>query len=174
MFNGQQQRAALKGELLQLSKETERGLKADSEDQSRVLELFEKLEKLNPTKQPLQSDKVNGDWSLQYTTSDSILGKGGFPREGSILQKIDTTTLRAENSEVVNYFGIFKLPRKVSAELSPRNGHITDVQFKRFSLGPIGFNAPESFKGYLDVTYVDEDFRLSRGDKGNIFVLTRQ
>lgn len=46
------------------------------------------------------------------------------------------------------------------------------VQFKQFSIGPITFNAPSSFKGELDVTYLDKEVRLSRGDKGNIFVLT--
>jgi hypothetical protein len=41
-------------------------------------------------------------------------------------------------------------------------------------LGPIGFDAPkDKFKGALDITYLDEEFRLTRGDKGNIFVLTR-
>jgi hypothetical protein len=40
-------------------------------------------------------------------------------------------------------------------------------------VGPISFKSPESAKGELDVTYVDKDIRLSRGDKGNIFVLSR-
>lgn len=65
------------------------------------------------------------------------------------------------------------VPRSVTAELSPVDGQLTNVQFKRFSLGPLGFDAPESFKGSLDVTYLDGDLRLTRGDKGNIFVLTR-
>jgi hypothetical protein len=115
---------------------------------------------------------VNGVWSLDYTTSALILGKGGFKRVGPILQKIDTKSLYAENTEVVDYFGI-KVPRKITADLDPQNNQLTNVQFKRFELGPIGFDAPESFKGYLDVTYLDKDLRLTRGDKGNIFVLTR-
>jgi hypothetical protein len=61
----------------------------------------------------------------------------------------------------------------VTAELSPVNGKLTDVKFKRFTLGPIGFDAPDSFRGSLDITYLDDEVRLTRGDKGNIFVLTR-
>mmetsp|Transcript_19728 Transcript_19728/g.29058 ORF Transcript_19728/g.29058 Transcript_19728/m.29058 type:complete len:204 (-) Transcript_19728:182-793(-) len=165
-------RKQLKSDILDLSRATERGLTETPEQKENMYQMFETLEKLNPTKKPLASDLVNDIWSLEYTTSDSILGRGDFPRVGPILQKIDTTTLSAENSEVVSYFGL-KVPRKVEATLSPKSDQFTDVKFDRFSIGPIGFSAPEKFRGALDITYVDEDIRLSRGDKGNIFVLTR-
>ena len=172
-FITQAQRTQLKEKILELSYKTNRGLTATSKQKDEIQALFSKLEKLNPTSKPLKSQLVNGDWSLEYTTSDSILGKGGFPRVGPIIQKIDTETLSAENSEVVSYFGFIPVPRKVTAELQPQNNKLTNVQFKRFSLGPVVFDAPESFKGYLDITYLDDDLRLTRGDKGNIFVLTR-
>eukprot|EP00594_Rhizosolenia_setigera_P020402 CAMPEP_0178981544 /NCGR_PEP_ID=MMETSP0789-20121207/27112_1 /TAXON_ID=3005 /ORGANISM="Rhizosolenia setigera, Strain CCMP 1694" /LENGTH=190 /DNA_ID=CAMNT_0020672083 /DNA_START=39 /DNA_END=607 /DNA_ORIENTATION=+ len=168
---GRNRAESLKREILELSKKVDRGISADPQDKEEMLNKFEQLEKLNPTRAPLNSPLVNGDWSLDYTTSDSILGKGGFPRVGPIIQMIDTKSSRAENSEVVNYFGL-KVPRKVTAVLTPVNKQFTNVQFERFSIGPIGFDAPDSFKGSLDVTYLDEDFRLTRGDKGNIFVLT--
>lgn len=138
-----------------------------------MYDLFTQLEALNPTSNPLTKNSINGDWELQYTTSESILGKGGFPRIGPIVQSINTDTLSAKNSEVVRYFFVVNVNRSVSAELSPVNGQLTNVQFKRFTLGPLGFDAPDSFRGSLDVTYLDEDLRLTRGDKGNIFVLTR-
>ena len=172
-FITQPQRTKLKNEILALSTETKRGLEATAEQKQEMDTLFTKLEKLNPTSKPLKSNLVNGDWSLEYTTSDSILGKGGFPRIGPIIQAIDTTTLSAKNSEVVSYFNFLPVTREVTAELSPENDQLTNVQFKKFSIGPVGFNAPESFKGYLDITYLDDDLRLTRGDKGNIFVLTR-
>lgn len=165
-------REQLKSELLDLASETKRGLTATPEQQVQIKKKFERLEKLNPTRRPLKSEKINGIWDLKYTTSESILGKGGFPRVGPIKQMIDTTNLSAYNSELVSYFGI-KVPRKVTAELKPRNDNLTDVQFKRFSIGPLGFDAPEQFKGSLDVTYLDDQVRLTRGDKGNIFILTR-
>jgi len=167
-------RTKLKEDILNLAAETKRGLIETDEQAEEMQNLFVQLEKLSPTVNPItnKNSKLNGDWSLDYTTSASILGKGGAPRIGPIIQNIDTTTLSAKNSEIVRY-GIFDVPRSVSAELSPVNGKLTDVQFKRFQLGPLGFNAPDSFKGSLDITYLDDDVRLTRGDKGNIFVLTR-
>jgi hypothetical protein len=84
----------------------------------------------------------------------------------------DTANLKAENREVVNYFGI-NVKRKVDAEISPISKSAVSVQFKRFTVGPISFACPPSFKGSLDITYLDSELRLSRGDKGNIFVLTK-
>lgn len=173
-FLTQSKRSKLKAELLDLCQQTQRGLNETEDQQELIQNLFIQLEQLNPTTNPLTSSNptINSLWSLEYTTSASILGKGGFPRVGPIIQSIDTTTLSAENSEVVSYFGM-PVARKVTAALSPTSTKFTNVQFEQFSIGPINIKAPESFKGSLDVTYLDEDLRLTRGDKGNIFVLTR-
>ena len=174
-ISANERRSNLKSLILDLANESKRGLIATDEQKDEMEKLFVRLEELNPTRNPLTSKKpsVNGDWDLRYTTSDSILGKGGAPRVGPIIQTIDTTTLSAKNSEVVRY-GFVDVPRSVTAELSPVNGMFTEVKFKRFMLGPIGFDAPkDKFKGALDITYLDDELRLTRGDKGNIFVLTR-
>eukprot|EP00581_Thalassiosira_minuscula_P035774 CAMPEP_0184455954 /NCGR_PEP_ID=MMETSP0740-20130409/25243_1 /TAXON_ID=385413 /ORGANISM="Thalassiosira miniscula, Strain CCMP1093" /LENGTH=215 /DNA_ID=CAMNT_0026827937 /DNA_START=17 /DNA_END=664 /DNA_ORIENTATION=+ len=169
-------RTQLKKDILELASETKRGLTATEDQEQEMERLFKQLESLNPTRNPLiineKQPNVNGDWSLEYTTSDSILGKGGNPRVGPIIQNIDTTTLSAQNREVVRY-GFVDVPRSVTSELSPVDGKFTDVKFKRFQLGPIGFDAPDKFRGSLDITYLDDEMRLTRGDKGNIFVLTR-
>jgi hypothetical protein len=39
------------------------------------MELVEKLEKLNPEPKPLASVAINGEWTLRWTTSESILGR---------------------------------------------------------------------------------------------------
>ena len=170
-------RSQLKKQITDLASATNRGLSATDEQKQIMENLFAQLEALNPTLNPLIVTKnkpsINGDWSLDYTTSDSILGKGGYPRIGPIIQTIDTSTLSAKNSEIVQYFYLFNVPRSVNAELSPVNGQLTNVKFKKFMVGPVGFNAPDSFRGSLDITYLDEEMRLTRGDKGNIFVLTR-
>ena len=46
------------------------------------------------------------------------------------------------------------------------------VQFKEFKLlGLVPIKTPGSAQGELDVTYLDDDLRISRGNRGNLFVL---
>mmetsp|Transcript_34441 Transcript_34441/g.83046 ORF Transcript_34441/g.83046 Transcript_34441/m.83046 type:complete len:224 (+) Transcript_34441:169-840(+) len=174
----QPRREQLKSDILELATEVDRGLTATESQQQQMMTLFEKLEKLNPTSSPLKSSKlIDGSWDLQYTTSDSILGKGGFPRIGPIEQFLDTSNLQAYNSEVVNCFGLLPIQRKVTASLQPQSSQLTAVQFEQFEIGSepfqIKIKAPSQFQGSLDITYLDDTLRLTRGDKGNIFVLTR-
>ncbi|GJN23589.1 hypothetical protein PR202_gb11253 [Eleusine coracana subsp. coracana] len=64
------------------------------------------------------------------------------------------------------------LQPQVTANLVPLNAKRVAVKFdyfKIFSLIPI--KAPGSGKGELEITYLDEELRISRGDKGNLFVL---
>ena len=46
------------------------------------------------------------------------------------------------------------------------------VQFQDFVLlGLLRIKAPASARGELDVTYLDKELRVSRGNRGNLFVL---
>ena len=79
--------------------------------------------------------------------------------------------LAAKNEEWV-LLGLLK--NSVKAELTPRtDGRTVDVQFRRFGIGWLRIPAPASAKGVLETTYLDETLRISRGDKGNLFVLVR-
>ena len=175
---GGQSKQQLKSQILSLASSTNRGLTETGAQRAEMLSLFEKLEKQSPTKQALKSPLTAGTWYLRYTTSDSILGKGGSPRVGEIVQVLDVQGLKASNAETVQY-GPFKVARKVKASLTPVGPSEVAVQFEEFSFAfpsapPfLKVKAPASFKGRLDVTYIDNDLRLSRGDKGNIFVLEK-
>lgn len=62
---------------------------------------------------------------------------------------------------------------QVSAKLEPVSQNKLAVQFQEFRIfNLIPIKAPPSARGELAITYVDEDLRISRGDKGNLFVLT--
>lgn len=64
---------------------------------------------------------------------------------------------------------------QVYAELTPETDSCVAVQFKQFRIGSlIRITAPESAKGKLDTTFLDEELRISRGDKGNLFILRQR
>lgn len=57
----------------------------------------------------------------------------------------------------------------MSADLTPETQSRVGVQFTFFKiLGLLPIKAPESAKGKLDTTFVDEELRVSRGDKGTL------
>ncbi|XP_044490705.1 probable plastid-lipid-associated protein 4, chloroplastic isoform X2 [Mangifera indica] len=133
----------LKEELLEAIASLDRGAEASPEDQQRVDELARKLEEVNPTKEPLKSELLNGKWELIYTTSKSILQtqRPKFLRSTTNYQAINVDTLRAQNMESWPFFN--QIPIK----------------------------APGRARGELEITYLDEELRISRGDKGNLFIL---
>jgi len=157
-------------QLLDSLKGLQRGAAASSAEKERVEKLASDLERLNPTRDVL-SKELSARWKLLYTTSDSIIGtkRPPFLRPfGPIFQSIDTATLRARNQETLPFFN------SVDAELVPINKKKVKVQFKRFSiLGLIPVTAPASAQGELEVTYLDDELRISRGNKGNLFILER-
>ncbi|GAV61125.1 PAP_fibrillin domain-containing protein [Cephalotus follicularis] len=158
----------IKEELLQAIAPLDRGADATPEDQQRVDQIARKLEAVNPTKEPLKSDLLNGKWELIYTTSQSILQnqRPKFLRSSKNFQAINTDTLRAQNMESWPFFN------QVTADLTPLNSNKVAVKFDYFKIaGLIPVKAPERARGELEITYLDEDLRISRGDKGNLFIL---
>tara|TARA_B110001452_G_scaffold54849_1_gene42292 strand:+ start:1138 stop:1770 length:633 start_codon:yes stop_codon:yes gene_type:complete len=163
-----------KASLLQVIESTGQG-RCGPGMRATVLTEIEALEALNPTPNPLEApDLLTGCWRLIYTTSDSILGvtrPRPFKPRPRILQSIDASKLAAKNEEWV-LRGLLK--NSVRAELTPRDdGRTVDVQFKKFGIGWLRIPAPASARGVLETTFLDDSLRISRGDKGNLFVLVR-
>uniref|UniRef100_A0A7S0W0K2 Plastid lipid-associated protein/fibrillin conserved domain-containing protein n=1 Tax=Hemiselmis tepida TaxID=464990 RepID=A0A7S0W0K2_9CRYP len=174
--------AGLKQDLLLLSDEAKRGLKSPegSELHTKIVEIVEELEKFNPTPNPLESSDINGEWTLRWTTSRSIIGAGKpfFLRPDSkrpILQTIDVPTLTAKNVDPRKFLWK-KYENSVNAELKPLSDSKVAVQFVKFNLfnEKISIKAPERAKGELDTTFLSPTLRISRGDRGNLFVLTKE
>ncbi|XP_042390350.1 probable plastid-lipid-associated protein 4, chloroplastic isoform X4 [Zingiber officinale] len=129
-------REEIKEELLAEIAPLDRGAEATDEDKERIDQIACEIEAVNPTKEPLKSDLLNGKWELIYTTSRSILQV------------------------------------QVTANLIPLNARRVKVQFDTFKiLGLIPIKAPGRASGELEITYLDEMIRVSRGDKGNLFIL---
>jgi hypothetical protein len=152
------------------------GLISSGAPSSQIMAAVEKTEALSPFMLPFQSpvtsSLLNDTWLMVYTTSFSIAGRSRPAFLQTLLppeQIIDTTNLRAVNSEIV-----LGVRNAVEASIRPSGRTKVDVQFEKFVIGPLKFASPRSLSGFLDTTFLDETMRISRGDRGNIFVLLRE
>jgi hypothetical protein len=153
------------------------------------------LEALNPTPAPLteRMDLVAGEWRLLYTTvtiagvRKTRLGLREFVKLGVFAQRID-----AGKKEAVNEIGfsVSGLGAALEGSLTVRatyevvSPQRVAIAFAGSTLAPSRLEAlfranydlllsifnPD---GWLDVTYVDEELRIGRDDKGHLFVLER-
>ena len=191
-----------KAELLEAIAGKNRGLLASEIDNARVLSAIQKLEDSNPNAQPLKAKELlEGDWRLLYTTSKGILGLDRFPlfKLGQIYQCIRTAEAKIYNiAEIVGLPGLEGLV-SVAAKFEPTSERRVSVMFERSIVGLqrfCGYNSPYKFiqqlesgkkflpldfkldnreqKGWLDITYLDRDMRIGRGNEGNVFVLTKE
>ncbi|THG06619.1 hypothetical protein TEA_005242 [Camellia sinensis var. sinensis] len=161
---------SLKEELLDAIAPLDRGADASPEDQERIDEIARKLEAVNKVKEPLKSNLLNGKWELLYTTSKSILQTQQRPKllrpNGKIYQAINADTLRAQNLETWPFFN------QATANLVPLNARRVAVKFDSFKIGSlIPIKSRGSGHGQLEITYLDEELRISRGNQGNLFIL---
>ncbi len=178
-----------------------RGLLATESEKQAILMAIAQLEERNPTPRPIEaSELLNGDWRLLYTTSSGLLNIDRFPilKLGQIYQSI-----RVKTSTVYNIAEIYGLPYleglvSVAAEFEPLTEQRVQVKFKRSILGLqrlISYQSPASFidqiesnqkftaisfaidsrnqQGWLDITYLDSDLRIGRGNEGSVFVLAK-
>ncbi|XP_051132790.1 probable plastid-lipid-associated protein 4, chloroplastic [Andrographis paniculata] len=160
---------SLKTSLLEAIAPLDRGAAATPEDQQLIDQIARKLEALNKVKEPLKSNLLNGKWELLYTTSKSILQpeRPKFLRpNGKIYQAINVDTLRAQNMETWPFFN------QATANLVPLNACRVAVKFDSFKVAAlIPIKSRGSGRGQLEITYLDEELRISRGNEGNLFIL---
>ncbi len=192
----------LKTDLLETVAGKNRGLLTTEVDRANILTLVDSLEDQNPTPKPLEAPKLlEGDWRLVYTTSSGILGINRFPlmQLGQVYQCI-----RPEQNKIYNIAELEGIPFLeglvlVEASLEPVSDKRVNVFFHRFLVGsqrlmgyrfpkglidslisgkkflPVdfGINSKEN-NGWLEITYLDEDLRIGRGNEGSVFVLSKE
>ncbi|MDY6784910.1 MAG: PAP/fibrillin family protein [Cyanobacteriota bacterium] len=190
-----------KTELLSVLAGKNRGLLANELDKVAILSAIAQLEDVNPTPNPLErSDLLDGDWRLLYTTSRELLGFDRFPglQLGQVYQSIRTDSARVYNiAEIVGLPGLESLV-SVCARLEVVSDRRVNVKFERAILGLqrlVNYQSPGEMvaqieggkkftaldfgignrdrQGWLDITYLDEDLRVGRGNQGSAFVLSK-
>lgn len=190
-----------KAELLEAIAGKNRGLLATEIEKKAILVAVSRLEDRNPNNRPLERlDLLEGNWRLIYTSSNSLLNLGRLPilQLGQIYQYVRTATTKIYN--IAEIAGLPYLEGIVSVEagFSPVNERRVDVKFERAISGLqrlIGYQSPSDFigeietgkkftgldfkiksgeqQGWLDITYLDQDLRIGRGNEGSVFVLTK-
>ncbi|NEP89575.1 MAG: fibrillin [Okeania sp. SIO2C2] len=178
-----------------------RGLLASKYDQQVILAAIAQVEDYNPNPCPFEAKELlNGNWRLLYTTSQELLRIDSFPflKLGEIYQCI-----RVQDTAIYNIAEVSGLPLlegivSVVAQFEAVSEKRVNVKFNRSILGLqslIGYQSPNRLiaeiesgkkftavdfkiqnreqKGWLDITYLDEDLRIGRGNQGNVFVLTK-
>lgn len=190
-----------KAELLEAIAGTNRGLMATEQDKQAINIAIAQLEDRNPTPRPVEaSDLLDGNWRLIYTTSKGLLNIDQLPllKLGQIYQYI-----RVKTQSVYNIAEVYGLPYleglvSVAASFEPISERRVQVKFERSILGLqrlMSYQSPEDFiqqieskakftaidfgidsrnqQGWLDITYLDQDLRIGRGNEGSVFVLTK-
>ncbi|MGD1699955.1 MAG: fibrillin [Okeania sp. SIO2F4] len=190
-----------KSKLIEILTGKNRGLLASKNDQKEILAAIAQLEDYNPNLRPLEAKELlNGNWRLLYTTSQELLRIDNFPflKLGDIYQCI-----RVEDTAIYNIAEVYGLPFlegivSVVAQFEVVSEKRVNVKFNRSILGLqslIGYQSPNKLiaeiesgkkftavdfdiqnreqQGWLDITYLDEDLRIGRGNKGSVFVLIK-
>lgn len=187
--------------LLEAIASQNRGLLTTEAEKVKILTLVEQLEYENPHPHPFQAmSLLNGNWRLLYTTSKGILGLNRLPlwQLGQIYQYI-----RAQEGLLYNVAEVVGIPWlegivSVCARFEAVSDLRVNVMFERsiiVSQRLINYSSPAQFiqdieagkkfppldfqlpsreqSGWLEITYLDEEMRLGRGNQGNIFVLAK-
>lgn len=169
----------------------------DSTLRKQIHTCVEAAEAQSPISAPAAENAIaaSGCWRLLYTTL-TILGrrrvklaigtksKPGFVKLGEFYQTVDPGPQESRNIVVFNMAlggsGTFTISAKYEVESDTR----VLVETQSCALEPVkleellGENISllsQIFDptGFLDITYLDENLRIGRDDKGNIFVLER-
>lgn len=191
-----------KAELLEAISGKNRGLLATQSDKVAILAAVARLEDRNPTPRPVEATELlEGNWRLLYTTSNDLLNLGRLPAVplGQIYQCIRTATTSIYNIAEVSELPLLEGLVSVVARFEPVNERRINVKFERSIVGLrrfIGYQSPNHFiqqieagskffpaldfdidnrerKAWLDITYLDSDLRIGRGNAGSVFVLTK-
>lgn len=144
-----------------------------------------------------------GDWRLLYTSSKSLLGIDRLPllKLSDIYQCIRPASSQIYNLAEVSSLlpGVDGLVAIV-ADFTPVSESRVNVRFKRSLIGLqslIGYTTPDrtiaaiengqkftaidlkiarqtTEPAWLEVTYLDDNLRIGRGNEGNVFVLSKE
>lgn len=183
--------STIKQELAVLGAATEVGFQADEADTARIRELAAELEALNPTPEPAQADALlRGRWRLLYSNFDlqrqttlARVSTGLCPAQPidvvELYNEIDPATGLYDN--VIYYLAEDGSPGTLvmAGEYQVEDDNHLDLRYSEARISgpaaPVVFPASGSRVSSLkvEITYLDDCFRLARGAYGSLYILER-
>ena len=177
-------------------------LQLDKTTVAEIEALTVQLESYNPNPHPLVNaiSLLDGSWQLLYSTAREIRSLVSLPlglKLGKVYQVINVSNREFFNLAFVKHpLGLVSGYVRVTASFEPAVDNLSPVPDKRINVDfdkrylsidkIIGINTPqlEPFKvvtannpvgrvATLDITYLDEDFRIGRGGDGSLFILKK-
>lgn len=176
-------------------------IKIDENQASQMEGLTVELERLNPNPQPLRNaiNLLNGTWKLEYSTAREIRVLDSLPlglQVGQVFQVINVAQAEFFNLAEVKHpwkviSGGVKVTAKFEADLDNSglpNQRINVYFDKRYlaideifgistpMLNPLNVapaNNPKGRVPSLDITYLDDNFRIGRGGDQGLFILQK-
>ncbi len=149
------------------------------------------------------SHLLDGNWELLFTTSQALLGFGRLPlaKLGKIYQCIRCQNSAIYNIAELYSLPLLEGIVSVSAKFSIASAQRVVVKFQRSIIGlqrwlnynssaqgvddfikfleterparAIDIKITREQTGWLEITYLDADLRIGRGNEGNVFVLRK-
>lgn len=194
-------RDALIAKLLQISAATERGQIATETQITTVDDVVMQLEEINPNPQPVETDLLDGTWTLVYTSSKLFKSNPFLLPAATPLLKVGQVrqTIRIDDGSLATEVDVVAFPItsgtvKTTARITPVGGERLELTVEkttiiggkianRLDLGGINFDIPieqiytriknASPDTYVDTYYLDEKLRISRSKQGKLYIYSR-
>jgi hypothetical protein len=168
------------------------GARADAAQRQRIEALCRSLEAATPAAAPLRSPLLNGQWTLQYTTDDSLLGVGRLLRPVSVCFTLDVFSLKLLREDAYAPLPFLRWTAASVADLLPKTESRTALRYRGFRIAGLDVPAPPRTPSraalsaeaamlgeaggepWLEVRYLDYDLLIQRTSGGQVNVLTRK
>lgn len=194
-------RTSLIGRMLQLAAVTARGQLATSTQSAAMEDLVMQLEEVNPTAEPVNTDLIDGYWTLVYSNarlfqSSPLIALALKPllQLGQVRQRISVTDGTLVTEGDLTAFPATSGTVKTAARITPVGGDRLEVTVEKttvtggkiadaIDLGGLSFDLPVeritsklrnvSPETYFDTYYLDDKIRISRSKDGKLYIYTR-
>ncbi|RCJ19599.1 fibrillin [Nostoc minutum NIES-26] len=193
----------LKQELIAISEASELGFNYTPTAKDQIEALAEKLEALNPTTEPTNNiELIQGRWRLLYSTfgleRETTLQRLSFGKLPNVVVEVtgifqEVYLIGQQYNNIIEFrtgsdvLGILLVKGRYTIEDSKRlnidflstsvksaNDDLSDDAFyETLGIENELVESTLSFSGWADITFLDENLRLVRGNQQNLYVLLR-